>query len=74
LRCEGLRERRYNQIPIIYSIEKKDWQIVNPSKEELQSIIAIGKSMIVEGLAGSYTNDKYKVWLEQTAIERMFSA
>ena len=61
-------------MPIIFTPETNQWIIKDPSKEELKAIVKVGKMMIVEGMAGAFTNNKYKTWLANTAIDQFFNA
>ena len=58
----------------IYFNKKEGWYVKNPTKDEEEAIREIGKRMIVEGLAGSYTNERYKKWLESHPLEQFFNA
>ena len=61
-------------MPIKFSTEKGGWYIDRPSKEEQAALVEVGKMMIVQGLAGSYTNERLKNWLASKKIEQMFTA
>lgn len=60
-------------MPIRFTAEK-GWYIDKPTPAELKSIAEVGKMMIVQGLAGSYTNERYKAFLVQTDVDHMFNA
>ncbi len=49
-------------MPIVYTKEV-GWEVKDPTPEEITVLVEIGKGMIVEGLAGAYTNEKYKKFL-----------
>lgn len=34
----------------------------------------IGKKMVIEGLAGSYTADRYQKWLKETSLDKFFTS
>jgi hypothetical protein len=53
---------------------KEGWKIVKPTKEEQAVLLLIGKMAIVEGLAGQYTNEKYKKWLQNSPNKNFFNA
>lgn len=59
-------------MPIVYKKET-GWTIVKPTKEEAKAIEEIGKRMIVEGMSGAYTNERYRRWLETNPVERFFN-
>jgi hypothetical protein len=50
-------------MPIVYT-KTEGWQIKDPTPEELIALEEVGKMMIVEGLSGSFTNEKYKRFLQ----------
>ncbi len=58
-------------MPITYT-EKDGWSINKATKAEQKAIAEIGKRMIIEGLAGSYTNERYKKWLADAKISDCF--
>ena len=60
-------------MPIIFD-KDQGWIISKPTKEEQAALTLIGKAMIVEGLAGSYTSDRYKKWLENSPQKNFFNA
>lgn len=60
-------------MPIRFN-KQKGWYIDKPTQEETEAIKEIGKNMIVEGLAGSYTNERYQAWLLNHPIEKCFKA
>jgi hypothetical protein len=59
-------------MPIRFT-KTKGWFIDKPTEDEMQAVIEIGKMMIVEGTAGSYTNERYVRFLEKTNIDNMFN-
>ncbi len=61
-------------MPIIFNKETNGWEIKDPSKEELKAIMTIGKMMIVEGMAGAFSNEKYRNFLATTQIDQFFNA
>ncbi len=61
-------------VPIVFSEEKSEWVIKDPTKEELKSIVTIGKMMVIQGLAGAYTNEKYRNFLTNTELDQFFNA
>ncbi|MHB8602212.1 MAG: hypothetical protein ACYC9R_06205 [Nitrosotalea sp.] len=60
-------------MPITFNKET-GWEIVKPTKDESLAILLIGKAMIVEGLAGAYTSEKYKKWLKDSPQKNFFNA
>ena len=61
-------------MPIVLNTTKNEWEIKDPTPTELSSILLIGKNAIVEGLAGAYTNEKYKSYLQARDISEFFQA
>ncbi len=61
-------------MPISYDTKAQEWKITDPTPEEVQSLLYIGKHIVVEGLAGQYTNERYKTWLMHRDINEMFRA
>ncbi len=49
-------------MPIQYNA-KEGWVLKDTTPEELDSLITIGKMMVVQGIGGAYTNERYKQWL-----------
>ncbi len=58
-------------MPITFN-EKDGWIITKPTKAEQKAIAEIGKRMIIEGLAGSYTQERYKNWLATHKVDEFF--
>lgn len=58
-------------MPIRYT-KAKGWYIDKPTEEEHKALIEVGKMMVVEGLAGSFTNERYANFLQRTSIDEMF--
>ena len=49
-------------MPITFD-KKAGFEIKDPTPEEINAYIEIGKGMIVQGLSHAYTNEKYKQFL-----------
>jgi hypothetical protein len=47
-------------MPIEYDPKTHCFEIKNCSPEELLAITEVGKMMLIQGLAGSYTNERFK--------------
>ena len=60
-------------MPIIYNQEQKRWLAEDLSNIEKESLIEIGKSIIISGLAGDFTNDIYKKYLTNVPKELCFN-
>jgi hypothetical protein len=60
-------------LPIYYT-PKEGWTIKKPTEAEEKALREIGKRMIIEGLAGAYSNERYKAWLEQIPLDNFFNA
>lgn len=60
-------------MPIVFK-KNVGWVVVKPTKDEQEAIQEIGKMMIVQGMSGMYTNEKYKNWLQECDIKRCFNA
>jgi fructose-1-phosphate kinase PfkB-like protein len=60
-------------MPIRYT-KTKGWFIDKPTEEESKALIEVGKMMVVEGLAGAFTNERYANFLKKAGVEQMFNA
>lgn len=60
-------------MPIYYN-KKEGWIIKKPTQDEQEALQEVGKRMIIEGLAGAYTNEKYKNWLVENSVDKFFNA
>ncbi len=59
-------------MPIQFDKEK-GWVLKDTTPEELDNLIQIGKMMVVQGIGGVYTNERYKEWLLHTDKSRFFN-
>lgn len=60
-------------MPIVYDKEE-GWVLKDPTPQEINSLIEIGKAMIVEGQSHAYTNERYKNFLLKTAPHHFFES
>ncbi len=58
-------------MPLIYDSATDRWEIVNASAEEIKSLESIGRQVVVDGLAGKFTNSFYNRYLKFLPIEHM---
>jgi hypothetical protein len=61
-------------MPIVFNQEKKEWEIADPTPEEVNSILQIGKEAIVNGLGRDMIQSKYKAMLVNLNEEKFFNA
>lgn len=61
-------------MPLGFNPTTKNWEIKDPTTEEIAALVKIGKRVIVESLAGAYTNDMYKTWLLKAPDSEFFEA
>ena len=47
-------------MPIVYDPKTFRWEIKDATELELSVLMHIGKQMVIEGLAGRFTNEKYE--------------
>ena len=61
-------------MPINYNEENKEWLAENLTENEKNSLIEIGKAIIISGIAGYYANDIYKRYITSIPTELCFKA
>ncbi len=61
-------------MPLRLNEETGEWEIYDLTQEEVESILEIGKTMIVKNFAFNAVNEKYKKQLASYTKEQFFNS